>query len=222
MAVIASILSQERASTTRPAGRAEWTIMVLAVCLDVMGTVLYDPYVEALEAATGLEIGQLQALADPATWPAFEIGAIDEAEFVRRFFTDPDRFFDAAELHRVRLAGYRFLPGMRDLLHAVEGRLERYAASNYPVWIEELVATFDFSSCFDGVYASHHLRARKPDPLFFELLLAEIGREAADCLFVDDRAVNCQAAETVGMRAHHFTSAEDLSRRLRAEGVEVG
>lgn len=196
--------------------------MVLAVCLDLMGTVLYDPYVEALEAATGLRIGQTQALADPATWPAFEIGAIDEPEFVRRFFADPSHPFDAAELHRVRLAGYRFLPGMRELLHALEGRLERYAASNYPVWIEELADRFDFSSCFEGVYASHHLRVRKPDAAFFQLLLARIGLEAADCLFVDDRAANCEAAETIGMRAHHFTTAADLEERLRVEGVEVG
>ncbi len=184
--------------------------MIRALCLDLMGTLLYDPYKEALEAAG-------RRFADPASWAEFEKAAIDEAEFARRFFLHGD----LAAFHRVRRAGYRFLPGMRALLDAVAGKVDRYVASNYPIWIEELREVFDLDSCCEGVWASHHLGVRKPDPEFYHRLLARIDHPAADCLFVDDQEDNCVAAEAAGMRAYHFDGAAGLARRLAAEGIDL-
>lgn len=195
--------------------------MLDALCLDLMGTVLYDPYLEAIEAATGMTLQDVIRIKDPASWPDFEMGRIDEAEFARRFFTESEatRPFDLEAFHRVRWEGYAFLPGMEELLDDVAGVVKRYVASNYPVWIDELGRHFDFPRRFDGVYASCHLGVRKPDPAFFEGLLAAIGHPAERCLFVDDRAVNCDAAAAAGMRTHVFDGAEGLRHRLRAESV---
>ncbi|MPZ88501.1 MAG: HAD-IA family hydrolase [Nitriliruptorales bacterium] len=197
--------------------------MLRALCLDLMGTVLHDPYLEALQAATGLDVVTAHQFKDPASWPAFEIAAIDEAEFARRFFADPDgeRVFDLNAFHRVRRSGYCYLPGMCELLDALGGHVERYVASNYPIWIEELRAAFGLDERFEGVWASHHLGVRKPDPRFFERFLSAIGHEPQHCLFVDDREDNCEAAQAVGMRAHRFVDAEGLAGRLREEGIPV-
>ena len=110
---------------------------------------------------------------------------------------------------------------MRALLDALDGVLDRYVASNYPVWIEELREVFGLDSRCEGVVASHHLGVRKPDPEFYRLLLDRICHRPEACLFVDDRAGNCAAAERAGMRAHHFDGVEGLAERLRAEGVDV-
>jgi HAD superfamily hydrolase (TIGR01509 family) len=194
-----------------------------AVCLDLMGTLIYDPYLEALEAATGLDVATAHRFRDPSSWPDFEAGRIDEAEFVHRFFRngDQDRPLDLAAFHRVRRRGYRFLPGMVALLDALEGRLDRFVASNYPIWIEELRETFGLDRRCEGVWASCHLGVRKPDPEFYRLLLDRIGHPPEACLFVDDRTVNCTAAEEAGMRAHHFDGVDGLVERLRSEGVDV-
>ncbi|MGH8931570.1 MAG: HAD-IA family hydrolase [Egibacteraceae bacterium] len=190
--------------------------MIRALCVDLMGTLLYDPYIEALEV-----VGR--RFVDPSSWADFEKGSIDEAEFVRRFFRDGDQGRrDLAAFHRVRRAGYRFLPGMRALLDAVGGKLDRYVASNYPVWIEELREVFDLDSCCEGVWASHHLGVRKPDPEFYYQLLTRIDHPAPRCLFVDDQENNCVAAEATGMRAHHFDGAAGLAERLAAEGIDIG
>jgi HAD superfamily hydrolase (TIGR01509 family) len=199
------------------------TVMVRAVCLDLMGVLLYDPYREALEAATGLDLPAAHRLKDPDCWPAFEIAAIDEAEFARRFFAGRGGArLDLDAFHRVRRGGYRFLPGMLELLEDLDGVVRRYVASNYPVWIEELRATFALDRRCEAVYASHHLGVRKPDPEFYRRLLDAIGLPPATCLFVDDRAVNCAAAEAAGMRAHLFDGVEGVRHRLRAEGVRLG
>lgn len=181
--------------------------------IDLMDVLLRDPYREALRAAT------VHRSADPGAWPAFEVAAIDEAEFLRRFTGGDPSAFDAAAFHAARRGGYRWLPGMRGLLAAVP--LERHVASNYPVWIEQVRADFGLDDLVDGVWASHHLGVRKPDPRFFLRILDRIGRDPADCLFVDDRAANVAAAAALGLRAHVFTGAADLVLRLAAEGVEV-
>ena len=198
--------------------------MLAALCLDLMGTILYDPYLEAIEAATGMSLSEVIAIKDPHSWPDFEMGRIDEDEFVRRFFTaaGAGRTFDIAAFHRVRQEGYRFLPGMKELLDELDGVVPCYVASNYPIWIDEVGERFGFAQRFDGVYASCYLGVRKPDPGFFEGMLAAIDLPAGDCLFVDDRAVNCTAAAALGLRTHVFSDAADLRRRLCQEGVLAG
>lgn len=197
--------------------------MLTAVCFDLMGTVVYDPYVEALQAATGLSPSRLRLLRDPDCWPQFELGAIDEAEFVRRFFPDPagEHRFDIDAFHRVRQQGYRFLPGMARLVDELAGTVERYVASNYPIWIDEMAENFGFAERFEGVFVSCRMGVRKPDPAFFEALLEGIGHPADRCLFVDDRADNCEAAAAAGMPVHVFGGASPLRRRLRDEGLPV-
>lgn len=195
--------------------------MLRALCLDLMDTVVHDPYVVAVEAATGLDLETVQRLRDPTSWPAFEVGDIDESAFVRRYFADPagPHRFDLEAFHAARRGGCRFLPGMAELLDDLAGRIARYLASNYPVWIEELRRGLRLDRRFEGVYASHHLGVRKPDRTFYERLLAAIGQPAQSCLFVDDSAVNCRAAEAVGMRVHRFDGSQDLRQRLRSEGL---
>lgn len=195
--------------------------MVRAVCLDLMGVVLRDPYLEAIAAAIDVPMRDAWRLRDADAWPDFECGRIDEAQFEARFWADPagGLGFDREAFHRARRAGYGFLDGMEELLADLRGRVDLHVASNYPVWIAELRERFALDAHFDGVWASCHFGVRKPDLAFYTRLLDEVGHPAPDCLFVDDRAVNVEAAAAVGMRAAVFTSAADLRALLAAEGV---
>lgn len=197
--------------------------MLRAVCFDLMDTVLYDPYREALFAATGLDLATLAAARDRTCWPDFETGAIDEPTFAQRYFpTGSAHTFDLEAFHHERRRGYRFLPGMEPLLESLRGRAALYIASNYPIWIEEVRVTFGLDAHFEGVIASHHVGHRKPDLPFYEALLARVPHPAETCLFVDDRKENCEAAERAGMRSHHFKDAADLASRLRKEHLLDG
>jgi HAD superfamily hydrolase (TIGR01509 family) len=193
--------------------------MARALLFDLMDTVVHDPYREAIRAATGLEARAAFRINDPQCWPEFEVAQIDEAEFVRRFFPSGEPPFDLEAFHRTRRAGYHYLPGMRELLIELQGRVERYVASNYPIWIEELRVSLALDEHFEGIFASHHLGVRKPDTAFFERLLERIERTREECFFVDDRAQNCEAAERFGIRAYHFQGAPGLRARLLEEGI---
>lgn len=187
-----------------------------AVCFDLMDTVLRDPYKEALTAATGLALREIGKARNAETWPLFETGAIDEATFVERYFPEGSGHrFDMDAFHRERRAGYAFLPGIEALLDELrQNGVGLYIASNYPIWIEEVRASFELDRRFDGIVASHHVRCRKPAPAFFEALFAHMKEAPHDALFVDDRKENCDGAEKAGMPAHVFTSAEALRKRL--------
>lgn len=196
--------------------------MLAALCLDLMGVVLYDPYLEAIQAAVPLPLKEIWRHRDATSWPDFERGLIEQAEFERRFWADPAAGlpFDAEAFHAARRAGYRFIDGMEQLIaDARAAGLALHVASNYPVWIEEVRATFGLDERFDGVWASCHLGVRKPDAAFYGRLLEKVGLPAGACLFADDRQVNVDAAAAVGMRAHLFTSAGDLRARLSTEGI---
>ena len=71
---------------------------------------------------------------------------------------------------------------------------------------------------FSGIVVSGEEHLVKPDPAIYRLLLDRYRLNAPRTLFVDDSAVNVEAARRAGMQAHHFTGAA----RLRAVLIEVG
>jgi len=62
----------------------------------------------------------------------------------------------------------------------------------------------------DHLFASSFYGARKPDPVVFERVLARYDVAAADTFFADDMPENVAGAASVGIAAHHFTSAAGM------------
>lgn len=189
---------------------------VSVVAFDLMDTLVRDPYREALEAATGMPLPELFQRRLPNLYPDFECGRITERQYWQGM-TDAGIAVDAEAFHRTRRAGYRWLPGMRDLLEDVSADARCVIASNYPDWIHEVVAPLE--GVIDAVYASYDLGVRKPDPAFFERLIDAESVAPQDVLFVDDRERNVEAAREVGLRAVRFTDEASLRADLRAAGL---
>jgi putative hydrolase of the HAD superfamily len=68
---------------------------------------------------------------------------------------------------------------------------------------------------FSMLLFSADLRSVKPSPEIFDVALSLAERTPQDTLFIDDREENLRAAEALGIRTHHFTTAEGLDRVLR-------
>lgn len=95
-----------------------------------------------------------------------------------------------------------------------------YAASN---WNDE---TFDLShsrmtflSLFDGLHISGRIGLIKPDPAFFLSLMRTYNFRPEEALFIDDKAANVQAAESLGIASIQFHNAEQLSRELGSRNI---
>ena len=180
--------------------------------LDVMETLVHEPAFVELPAFFGLTPRELFGELHPTSWVEFECGTIDEATLLQRFFRD-GRAFDHGGLKACMQAGYRWLEGMESLLgELVEAGCEMHALSNYPPWyrlIEQRLALsrflrWSFVSCDTGV--------RKPDRGAYVGAAESLGVSPQECLFIDDRRRNCEAAGRIGApsRANRIAVARPL------------
>lgn len=65
---------------------------------------------------------------------------------------------------------------------------------------------------FDVIVDATYTKILKPDPRAYEQVLAELGVERTDCVFVDDQKKNVEGAEAVGLPYVHF----DVTRPAEA------
>ena len=88
--------------------------------------------------------------------------------------------------------------------------LTNWSAETFPVAFER----FQFLQWFDGIVVSGAEKMRKPTPEFYHILLDRYSVKPEDALFIDDNYRNILAAEKIGIKCIHFTSAEQLSKEL--------
>ena len=88
--------------------------------------------------------------------------------------------------------------------------------NNVREWSERWQAIVPVAEIFDVIVDSSFVGVRKPDPRIYELVLGELGVEAADAVFIDDLEVNCAAAAELGMHAVWFRSTEQAMADVEA------
>ncbi|PRP91805.1 Alpha-D-glucose-1-phosphate phosphatase YihX [Enhygromyxa salina] len=186
--------------------------------LDVMDTLVHDPFHTEVLEFFGMDMPSLIAVKSEQAWLAFERGELDESALIRRYFSD-GRELDLAGLRACMTAAYRFLPGIEALLGELrEAGVEMHALSNYPVWWELIEAELGLSRFLDWTFVSCLTGVRKPDPRAYLGPAEALARGPASCVFIDDQAKNCAGAEAVGMNALRFEDAVSLRGALRACG----
>jgi len=191
----------------------------IILLLDVMGTIVREPFLEDVPGFFGMSVRELLPLLSREAWFEFERGEIDEATFAGRFFHDA-RPFDCEGLKNVLRSGYDYLPGMRDLLSDLGARgVAMHALSNYPIWYRMIEVKLRLSEHLAWSFVSCKTGVRKPDPEAYVGAARVLDVEPGGCLFVDDREPNCEAARAVGMGAVRFTTASELRIELARLGV---
>lgn len=81
---------------------------------------------------------------------------------------------------------------------------------------------FPLIELFDAIVDATYTKILKPDPRAYEQVLAELGLDRRNCVFVDDQKKNIEGAEAVGLPYVHFDvtrPAESYARALEMLGV---
>ena len=73
-----------------------------------------------------------------------------------------------------------------------------YYLSNIPQDVLELLTERGVLAQFDGGVASCEVQVNKPDPQIYKALLKKYQLKASECIFIDDRLENVQAAFALG------------------------
>ena len=171
---------------------------------DVMDTLVRDPFFTHMAPFFGLSFEDLLRRKHPTTWREFELGNVDEEVLYAQFFADGTRIDGPAFKRHVREA-YQWIDGIEPLLAELKaGGVAMYALSNYPSWYRLIDERLELSRYLELRFISCETKVRKPAPEAYLGAARSLGRRPDECLFVDDRAENCQAAERVGMPALQF------------------
>ena len=152
------------------------------------------------------------------SWQALDEGTADYEEYVAetlKLLDDEDkqiaqRFF--REWHR----SMRPIPGVWALIGELKARgYGVYLLSNASTWFAGHLDDYPILRLFDGRQISAPEKMAKPEERIYRLALERFGLNAAETLFVDDRAENTEAAERVGIAGYVFDGdAEKLRERI--------
>lgn len=152
-------------------------------------------------------------------WGELDRGVIEESEVVKSLREDSGEHgkeFDLIWSNRGKLvAPYDYALEMIEVLKA-KG-LKVYLLSNYP---EELFEMHTKSGCFpfidkvDGKVVSGYVKLVKPEREIYEYLLKAYDLKAEECVFLDDREDNIEAAEAIGMKGIVFKGYEQAWAEL--------
>ena len=114
------------------------------------------------------------------------------------------------------------VPGVHEIVEALDERgVPLFAITNFSAdfWPPFHDQERDFFRRFRDIVVSGEVKLLKPDPAIYFLALDRFRLRPQDALLIDDRLINVEAAEAVGMHGHLFTTAEDLRARLEADGL---
>ena len=152
------------------------------------------------------------------SWQALDEGTADYEEYVAETLKLLDgedkqiaqRFF--REWHR----SMRPIPGIWALVGELKARgYGVYLLSNASTWFAGHLDDYPILRLFDGRLISAPEKMAKPEERIYRLALERFGLNAAETLFVDDRAENPEAAERVGIAGYVFDGdAEKLRERI--------
>lgn len=106
------------------------------------------------------------------------------------------------------------------LLAELAGRYRLLALSNTnPIHFSMLEGGYPLLRHFDDFVLSYQVGAAKPEAKIYQAAIALAQCNPEECFFVDDLAVNVEAARSHGMDAVQFLSTGQLIEELRARGI---
>lgn len=104
---------------------------------------------------------------------------------------------------------------VHELIRKLKGRYKLGLLSNASEWIfESEIRTLDIFPLFDAVTISYELKCLKPEAEIFHDMLDKLGRTPQECIFIDDRPENIEAADELGMKGIVFEDENKLNSEL--------
>jgi putative hydrolase of the HAD superfamily len=83
------------------------------------------------------------------------------------------------------------------------------------------IQAFGLRQCFSVFLSSCFLGVKKPDAAIYRVALRLTQRTPEESLFIDDRALNIEAARACGMNTIQCLDPADLEQQVRAAGITL-
>lgn len=154
----------------------------------------------------------------------FETGRMNLERYLDRAVFYRERTFTREEFRDFMFAQSRVYPEAMAIVKALArpGKYLLAALNNESLELNQhRIGEAHLRDCFTAFLSSCYLGVRKPDEKIYRLALGITQRDASESLFVDDRALNVESAERLGMRAVRYENAAQFRQALRECGIDL-
>lgn len=178
----------------------------------------YKEYLRELGFSEELENIFCQEIIENPLWGELDKGIRETEEIiiemksrVANYPDEADLFFD--NIHDIVETYPYAVPWMEELK---QKGLRIYLLSNYPKELFDMHSKgkFTFMDTIDGKIVSGFVKLVKPDPAIYRLLLDTYDLRPEECVFLDDRKENIEAAKKLGMHTILFQNYEQAKSLL--------
>lgn len=155
---------------------------------------------------------------------AFETGQVTLDKYLDRVIFYRERPFSRDDFKAFMYEQSQPRPDGLALLSAL-ARTKKYviqSLNNESAELNEFrIRQFHLRDYFVAFLSSCYLGIRKPDERIYRLALSVTQRDAGECVFIDDRALNLECAKDLGMRTVHYKDSAQLQADLAKLGVQM-
>lgn len=155
----------------------------------------------------------------PTMWNEFDRSLMSDEEIIARCIERAPEYEKEIRLLFHTTAGlveeypysYEWIRGLKEQGYKV------YLLSNYGKTSYEAARDnhrLSFLPLVDGAVISYEVQMVKPEPGIYEALLAKYSLKAEECVFLDDRAENIEAAAALGFRGIVVETYEQAKEAL--------
>jgi putative hydrolase of the HAD superfamily len=151
----------------------------------------------------------------------YDRGAIDGPAYWRRVAETAGRELTLAQIDSLITADtaiwMRANPVMMDWVRALKSRgLKIAVLSNMPIEISSYMRQYaPWFGEFDYVCFSAEVHLAKPEAAIFHACLKVLRSRPEECLFIDDRMENVEAARALGLHTLKFKSVQQLAAEVQ-------
>lgn len=145
-----------------------------------------------------------KAMPENNTWDKLDRGDLELNEVIELFKLQNPDLSDAIDLFWKDISDIvRPFPNTRKWLSDLKDRgYKIYLLSNYPkeMFQTHWSSVFNFTDLVDGKVISSHINRMKPEKEIYMKLLSDYELNPDECVFLDDRIKNTNAAQELGIR----------------------
>ena len=180
----------------------------------------WDRVTKPLAKMSGLTPERVEEIIAGEAGYKFMLGQSDPIEFHRQVTTQLALEMEPDSLFAIWSSIIAPNEGIEELVERLHGRYRLVVGSNTDaLHYTRSVEVQPALRHFDDALLSFELGHCKPDSAFFELGLERLSATPEECVFIDDRQDNVQAARTLGITAIQFASTKQLESDLAELGL---
>ena len=157
---------------------------------------------------------------------AYDEGKLTGAAFWQKFAHDSGLSLSASDLAELNHLDAVMWTTQNPEMVAWQGKLKAHNVRTAILSnmgdsvLENIKREFRWIDNFDVLVWSFQLHLAKPDPAIYRHVLKELATLPEETLFLDDKRINVEAAQALGMKALEFTTVERLRDDLVAAGFD--